>query len=462
MNERFLYLASTQVQLGMWFYVAAAIWIGLMIEMISKPRTALSLMLVAIYGMVAIWYGWDLLETPEIYAAMDPEELDVAFLQVALFLASVRAGLHPVVKRMGEIPESLADIGIDTYLKVLLPIWLVFLGFGIFRMDGSVPAALWPVQGRDGPHMWARGAIGGDFDAFVSLAGYIYMFVCALFGILLALARSPAVRFICFAAVAVSWPYFFLLGARNLLLGVIMPGFLMYLIKNGRIGVMRIVTLMVFAITVNYLMLAMLQFRKEGFEEFLRNPLGSVDTGKSHEGLNMIEELVLIDQFMAKGQLEPNLGYDYLVHVLNVVPRVIWPGKPKISEDYSNLRGQGNEDSGWLNATISTGIIGQGVMNFGRFAGPLAAGLLLSFYARFLAAQYQRRTSFWRLAVFMVGVGLIPGLGREFTLLVLWPVVIGWGAVAWYEKQAKALRTSADNSGEKAHAGVGSARIHQL
>lgn len=460
MNDSLLDLALPRVQLGPVFYLAAAIWVGLMIEMISKPRTALSLMLVAIYGMVAIWYGWDLLETPETYAAMNPDELDLAFLQVALFLASVRVGLRPVISSMSEIPESLADISVDSYLKVLLPIWLVFLGFGVFRMEGNVPAALWPVQGRDGPHMWARAAIGGGIDAFVSLAGYVYMFVCALFGILLALARSPAARAICLAAVAVSWPYFFLLGARNLLLGVIMPGFLMYLIKDGRIGLLRIVTVMVFAVTVNYLMLAMLQFRKEGFEEFLRNPLGAVDTARSHEGLNMIEELVLIDQFMARGQLEPNLGYDYLVHVLNVIPRGIWAGKPLISQDYSMLRGQGNDGSGWLNATISTGIIGQGVMNFGRFAGPMVAGLILSFYARFLVAQYQRRTSFWRLAVCMVGVGLIPGLGREFTLLVLWPVVIGWAAVVWYEKQAKQLLATDDKSGEKPHVGVSGARIH--
>jgi hypothetical protein len=460
MNNSFLDLALPRVPLGTWFYVAAAIWVGLMIEMISKPRTALSLMLVAIYGMVAIWYGWDLMETPETYAAMDPDELDLAFLQVALFLASVRIGLRPVVRQMGEIPESLSDLSIDSYLKVLLPIWLVFFGFGVFRMEGDISAALWPVLGRDGPHMWGRGAIGGGLDAFVSLSGYVYMFICALFGILLALARSPAVKMICVAAVAVSWPYFFLLGARNMLLGVVMPGFLMYLIKDGRIGVKRIMTLTVFGLTVNYLMLAMLQFRKEGFQEFLRNPLGAVDTDKRHEGLNMIEELVLIDQFMARGQLDPNLGYDYLVHVLNVVPRAIWPGKPKLSQDYSMLRGQGNEDSGWLNATISTGIIGQGVMNFGRVAGPVAAGFILSFYARFLVAQYQRRSSFWRLAVFMVGVGLIPGLGREFTLLVLWPVVIGWGAVVWYEKQVKQLLVTDDKSGDKAHVGVSGARIH--
>jgi len=444
MNNSFLDLALPRVPLGTWFYVAAAIWVGLMIEMISKPRTALSLMLVAIYGMVAIWYGWDLMETPETYAAMDPDELDLAFLQVALFLASVRIGLRPVVRQMGEIPESLSDLSI----------------FGLFRMEGDISAALWPVLGRDGPHMWGRGAIGGGLDAFVSLSGYVYMFICALFGILLALARSPAVKMICVAAVAVSWPYFFLLGARNMLLGVVMPGFLMYLIKDGRIGVKRIMTLTVFGLTVNYLMLAMLQFRKEGFQEFLRNPLGAVDTDKRHEGLNMIEELVLIDQFMARGQLDPNLGYDYLVHVLNVVPRAIWPGKPKLSQDYTMLRGQGNEDSGWLNATISTGIIGQGVMNFGRVAGPVAAGFILSFYARFLVAQYLRRSSFWRLAVFMVGVGLIPGLGREFTLLVLWPVVIGWGAVVWYEKQVKQLLVTDDKSGDKAHVGVSGARIH--
>jgi hypothetical protein len=64
--------------------------------------------------------------------------------------------------------------------------------------------------------------------------------------------------------------------------------------------------------------------------------------------------------------------------LVNPIPRGLWPGKPLIGIDYAIARGQlyGDQKEGeaGVGATISTGMIGQGVVNFGPFFGVLAAG----------------------------------------------------------------------------------------
>ena len=98
-----------------------------------------------------------------------------------------------------------------------------------------------------------------------------------------------------------------------------------------------------------------------------------------HEGLNMFEELCWVNTFIEHGSYKPNWGARYFAELVNPIPRTLWPGKPMAGIDYAIARGQktrGNEghqgDAG-VDATISTGLIGQGEVNFGRFFGPAAA-----------------------------------------------------------------------------------------
>jgi len=91
-----------------------------------------------------------------------------------------------------------------------------------------------------------------------------------------------------------------------------------------------------------------------------------------HEGLNMYEELCWINTFMERGSYSPNWGGRYLAELVNPIPRGLWSGKPLIGIDYAIARGQGGGDTGaaGVYATISTGFIGQGVVNFGTLIGP--------------------------------------------------------------------------------------------
>ena len=415
------------------FYLVAALWAGLSLEAFFRRDRGWGLVAMVVYLTIALWYAADLFITPGIYAGFEPDYLNAAFFQVGIFLVAYRVFTAPLAVKRDTTQGGIAVVPVQTYLKVIVPAWGLLLIWGILRMDGDVAGTLWPVQGRSGAHMWSRGQLGKGFDSLVSIGGYIYTFLCASFGVLLVVATKGRKKLFCLAMVLIAWPYFFFLGARNLLLAVIMPGVFAFLFKDGRVTKTRALAALGILFVINHLMLAMLQFRQSGFEEFIRNPFAAVEEEQSHEGLNMIEELTFMNMAHDAGLLPLTLGQDYLAHAATVVPRVLWPNKPRISAEYSKLRGQDETMEGTVTATIATGLIGQGFINFGPFLGPVAAAGLMALYTSILCAQWRRRAELPRLLLFLLGVGLTPNLGREFTLLVLWPLVFAYVMVRAFE-----------------------------
>ncbi|MEJ0090091.1 MAG: hypothetical protein WDM80_10150 [Limisphaerales bacterium] len=85
--------------------------------------------------------------------------------------------------------------------------------------------------------------------------------------------------------------------------------------------------------------------------------------------------------------------------MVNPIPRGLWRGKPLIGLDYAIARGSKvTGPNGSVDTTISTGFIGQGVVNFGRIFGPAAAALLMSLWVTWLA----------RLDLTIQGLGRLP------------------------------------------------------
>ena len=171
------------------------------------------------------------------------------------------------------------------------------------------------------------------------------------------------------------------------------------------------------------------EFSEEGF-----------DFGKSqavhHEGLNMYEELCWINTFIMTGLYEPNWGQRYLAELVNPIPRVLWPGKPLIGIDYAILRGQAYEEGGaGVAATISTGMIGQGVVNFGRILGPAFAALLMSIWVAILARLDLHGQKVGRLSLYGLGLILTFNLGRDITLITLYTFVFGALVVWWMDRR---------------------------
>jgi hypothetical protein len=87
-----------------------------------------------------------------------------------------------------------------------------------------------------------------------------------------------------------------------------------------------------------------------------------------------------------------------------------------------------------LNATISSGLIGQGILEFGPFLGPIASAILMALWVALLTRWWYQRASNLRLILFLVGMGVTFNLGRDITLLVLWPVIFGYLTVRIAER----------------------------
>ena len=115
---------------------------------------------------------------------------------------------------------------------------------------------------------------------------------------------------------------------------------------------------------------------------------------------------------------------------MHPIPRGLWKVKPLIAIDYAVARGQGwdaqTEAQAGVGATISTGMIGQGVVNFGPFFGVLAAALLMAIWVAILARQDLKGEKTGRMLLFFIGVVLTFNLGRDITLITLYPFVFGY------------------------------------
>ena len=108
-----------------------------------------------------------------------------------------------------------------------------------------------------------------------------------------------------------------------------------------------------------------------------------------------------------------------------------------IGIDYAIARGQGggSEASAGVHATISTGMIGQGVVNFGPFFGPIAAALIMAVWVAVLARQDRMGSNPARLLLYAFGLILTFNMGRDITLLSLYPFIFGlWMIIYWERK----------------------------
>lgn len=308
---------------------------------------------------------------------------------------------------------------------IVVVVWLVLLAYGVWRVNGDIIGALFPVGARSGTSvaMWGRagGADAGPDGFIVSTAAYLYQLCLGAFGLLLPIARKPVVRVLLLGVIAISWPYAFLQGARNIALAVAAP-FFVSLLLYGRAGLLRKISLLAIGFyLIDWAMLIIVNLRNTGFSDIDFAAL--VET--KHHGLNMASELMHITTFIHSGLMDVNYGANYLAHFANIIPRAIWPEKPLVGIDYAIARGFGGatNDLGVF-ATISMGMIGQGVANFGSFLGPAVAGVLMAAWVGILS-RLREYGGMPRTALFLIGLGITFNLGRDLTPLVLFPFIFG-------------------------------------
>ena len=194
---------------------------------------------------------------------------------------------------------------------------------------------------------------------------------------------------------AVSWPSVFFDRTRHTMLAILLPGLAaLVFVRLRRRPVVQISVLAAAFLAVNlwFGFVIANRSRQSIAGAFVRGGVQNAETAK-HEGLNMFEELCWINKFIKERTYSPNWGPRYFAEMVNIIPRPLWKGKPAIGLDYAVARGQGTIATiGSSGATISTGMIGGGVVNFGPWGGPPAAALLLAIWVAVLCGSTSRES----------------------------------------------------------------------
>ena len=417
------------------FYLAAVVLVVLTVESCIKllNQNSFSITLL-VYVTVFGWYFVDPFINPEQYDYLPSFLLGQSYGQVLLFLIGFRVFMPVaarwIVRRQSTGIFATQRVSPEQILIAAGVVWLVLFAIGIYRMGGDVVGAVFPIDSRAGVTMWGRGAVETSASGFlIASAAYLFNAITAFLGVLIFFQRSTLWRFVAGAMFAISLPYFFFEGARSHFLAAILPFIITYLFYGRHLLIIKLAVLAVAFVCLDQGFKFVTAFRGTGFREVLaaENPYELVDEDMRQTGLNMIQELCFANAYVEIGAAPPAYGGRYLNELLNVVPRAIWPSKPLIGVDYAKWRGFESPDSELgVVATVSTGMIGGGVLNFGRILGPVAAGILMALWTGLLIRWWEQRKSLLRLVLFMLGAGLTFNLGRDITLLVLWPVIFAY------------------------------------
>src|SRR6266496_449486 len=417
------------------FYLAAAALLVLTAESCVKLLNGDSFSItLAVYVTVFGWYFVDPFLNPEQYSYIPSFLISQSYGQVLLFLIGFRffmpVAQRWIVRRRSTDVFHVQRFTPEQVLIVTGAIWLVLLLIGIARMDGDVVGALFPIDSRAGATMWGRSAVATSATGFlIATAGYMFNAVTAFLGVLVFFQRTAFWRCLAGAMFVISLPYFLFEGARSHFLAAILPFIVTYLFYGRHPLLVKVAVLAIAFFCLDNGFKLVTAFRGTGFRDLLaaEHPYELVDEDLRQSGLNMIQELCFANAYLESGAASPSYGGRYLNEVLNAIPRAVWPSKPFIGIDYAKWRGleDPNSELGVV-ATVSTGMIGGGVLNFGQILGPVAAGILMAFWTGLLIRWWEQRKSLLRLALFMLGAGLTFNLGRDITLLVLWPIIFAY------------------------------------
>ncbi len=392
-----------------------------------------------IYLTIGLWYFVDPVYRPEGYANYADVEKSVVYVQVLIFLFAFRLMVEVSPPRT---PSSVLrafdprDLDRSSFVRQLVFFWAVLFTIGMYRAKFRFFDALFPLGKRwSGAQMWGRARLGGVMDFAVSLGSYNYLLCCAAFGLIAVSTKRSNVRILMISLMCLTWPMFALSGSRNTLLAVAIPSVLAVLILKRWSWARRIVFLATCMLIINTVMLISITYRNKGVSQLLdEESFSAALADAKHAGLNMPEELIYINTYQQQGLLEPEFGYEYFAQAVNFVPRFIWPEKPFPGEKFAGLR------VGYLHgvvaATISNGLIGQGVQNFGPWLGPLAPAFFLALLARWMCKIPLAGAPFPRAALVIFLMALLPNLGRDITLLSLWPAIFGYVGIRLWEKTA--------------------------
>lgn len=427
------------------YQVTLLILTGLIIESASRLKELRYAISTIVFCSIGLWYYVDPAYRPKAYQPY-LEEMDTVYFQVLLFLIIFRAAIPVVCRRTKSTTLRNFDprkLDRGKFLQILLCVWAILFTIGMYRADFRFIDTLFPVGARwSGAQMWSRGRFGGSTDFLVSLGNYSYMMCCAAFGIVAVGTSRSSTRILMIVLACLTWPMFALSGSRSLFLTVAVPTILAILILKPWSRAKQAVFLGICFLVINTMMLISIQYRNQGVTKFFQEESFSKAIEKTkHAGLNMPEELVYINRYHRDGLLSPEWGYEYFSQAINFIPRGLWPDKPFPGREFAALRvGYHN---GSVAATISNGVVGQGIQNFGTVVGPIAPAVILALMIAWMCRLPLKGDPFLRASLVIFFMALIPNLGRDLTLMTLWPAIFAALGVKMIEKNAGSSARSA-------------------
>ncbi len=413
----------------------------------------------AVLVTVAFWYLGDVFYNDYVnnhVVLFTETNLAKAWWQVAWFLIVFLVAIPDLHERLnarylgresGSLQLFQQGVGQPLFQKQLLQLfnasallWTVLAVIALILLRERALHFFFPFFGEK-TSPWVHGRIGKGFDSLSIIAIYLHLLVAAVFGVVAALTTQRRILILALFCCLTAWPYFVLDRTRNTILAIVVPGLVSWVFLRLRGGMLKKAAVLgIFFVLINAWMGFVIANRTgTTIIAALQEKGFSVKENQKvrHEGLNMFEELCWINTFMELGTYNCNWGYRYFTEVVNPIPRALWSGKPTIGLDYALARGQGGADSGdagGVYATISTGMIGQGVVNFSTIIGPACSALLMSLWVVVLARMDLQIHEFGRLPLYGLGLILTFNLGRDITLITLYPFVFGAMLVWWYER----------------------------
>lgn len=436
------------------FWLAFVLIIGGGVRCVRRLRDGSGLPMLAVLITVAVWYVGDALYNDyagEYVPEFEPAVMQAAWWQVAWFVL-VFLVVAPLIHRrlnarylqngsgiLKMLKHGVGQPAFQRQLNLLFwgcaAVWCLLSVIAAFRLQGEVIYYFFPFLSYKA-EPWGRGRIGAGFDALISVAAYVDQLAAATFGVVAALSTNRRNRWLAVGFCLLSWPYFVFDRTRYTIVAAVTPAIASWVCLRVRGGWMKkAILLLAFFLVINAWfkfiianrsdMSIMAALKEKGFS--------FSDTKKvHHEGLNMYEELCWMTTFIEQGIYHPSWGAGYFAEAANVIPRSIWPGKPTIGIAYAVARGQGGGAAGeaGVNATVSTGMIGQGVANFGRILGPVAAALIFAFWAAIVARLDLNIQRFGYLPLYATGLFVTFICGRDFCVLGLYPFLFG-AALFW-------------------------------
>ena len=442
--------------LSFWAVIALLIGGGVLAWQRMSDGTGLPMF--AVLGTTTAWYVGDAFYNDYVHnhaKLFDAETLSGAWWQVAWFIMVFLLAIPPLhrwINRRYRRNKSgimqLFQNGVDQPM-LQKQLGLLFTGctwiwFGLFlialiSLKEETIYFLFPFLGYSASP-WSHGRVGAGLDCLSVIGMYMQLLTATMFGVVLALTTNNRIRRYALFLCLLAWPAFIFSRTRNTLLAMVIPSVLSWVFLRVRGGIWKkAVVILACFLVINVWMKFIIANRSKMTitAAFHEKGLNLADQKKVHnEGLNMYEELCWVSTFIDNGRYQVNWGERYFAELVNPVPRGLWPGKPLIGIDYAIARGhaQADDTQGGVNTTISTGMIGQGVVNFGRFLGPAAAAILMSLWVVWLARFDLRIQEFGCLPLYALGMILTFNLGRDITLITLYPFVFGALLVAWMER----------------------------